>query len=140
MESELKPNLKDSIRELYSLLDQEVAAAGPVCEISGRCCRFQEYGHRLYLSTPEAEILLEEGMPNDDPIDLNRCSFQEGNICTAREKRPLGCRVYFCDETYQEKCVELCEKYIEKMKRLHEEFDEPWVYQSLHTWFEEHMK
>ena len=46
------------VLELYQEVDQAVAAAGPVCIASGRCCRFKEYGHILFLSNLEAEVLL----------------------------------------------------------------------------------
>ena len=33
---------------------QAVAGLAPLCELSGRCCRFREYGHTLFLSAAEA--------------------------------------------------------------------------------------
>ena len=48
------------VLELYRDVDREVAAAGPVCVASGRCCRFKEYGHTLFLSNLEAEVLLHD--------------------------------------------------------------------------------
>jgi Fe-S-cluster containining protein len=42
-------------------------------------------------------------------------------MCTAREARPLGCRVYFCDENAQGWQAEVYEKYHGKLKALHEE-------------------
>src|SRR5262249_3331512 len=38
------------LRALYQALDAEVSRLGPVCRLSGRCCRFQEYGHTLFVS------------------------------------------------------------------------------------------
>src|SRR4051794_15527084 len=49
--------LKRRVLDLYADVDREVAAAGPVCIASGRCCRFKEYGHVLYLSSLEANVL-----------------------------------------------------------------------------------
>ncbi len=49
---------KGELRELYDAVDREVAAIGPVCELSGRCCRFLEYGHTLFISTAEVNYLL----------------------------------------------------------------------------------
>ena len=42
-------------------LDAEVARLGPVCQLSGRCCRFKEYGHTLFVSTAEVQFLLGSG-------------------------------------------------------------------------------
>ena len=46
------------VLDLYREVDREVAAAGPVCIASGRCCRFKEWGHVLYVSNLEADLLL----------------------------------------------------------------------------------
>jgi Fe-S-cluster containining protein len=89
------------VLELYAEVDREVAAAGPVCVASGRCCRFKEYGHTLFLSHLEADVLLAAAPPYDTPVSADYCPFQKENLCTAREPRPLGCRVYYCDRTIE---------------------------------------
>src|SRR5687768_16095240 len=61
--------LRESILALYRQVDAEVAAAGPVCQASGRCCRFREYGHTLFLSKMEAEVLLADAPPITTPVD-----------------------------------------------------------------------
>ena len=38
-----------------------MAQLGPVCQLSGRCCRFKEYGHTLFVSTAEVRLLLASG-------------------------------------------------------------------------------
>lgn len=129
--------LHNEVRRIYGRLDADVKNAGPVCEISGRCCRFGEYGHRLYLSRPEAEILFHEGLPDDAEISEETCPFQSGNVCTAREKRPLGCRVYFCEPTYQDRCIELSEQYIGELKQLHQAHERDWEYAPLHVFARE---
>ena len=56
--------LREGLLAIYDDLAAEIALAAPVCELSGRCCRFKEYGHTLFISRPEAELLLEaEGLP-----------------------------------------------------------------------------
>src|SRR3954447_22862868 len=94
--------LRRAVLQLYAEVDRDVRAAGPVCEASGRCCRFKEYGHVLYLSGLEAEVLLAAAPPFEPPVSADFCPFQKENLCTAREPRPLGCRVYYCDPSYQE--------------------------------------
>src|SRR5437764_12628981 len=94
--------LRRQVLELYQDVDRQVAAAGPGVVASGRCCRFKEYGHTLFLSNLEAEVLLHGAPPYDRPVTSDFCPFQRGNLCTAREPRPLGCRVYYCDPNYQE--------------------------------------
>ncbi|MFN0051717.1 MAG: hypothetical protein ACKV0T_05975 [Planctomycetales bacterium] len=122
---------------LYQAVDGEIAAAAPVCQVSGRCCRFREYGHTLFLSRPEAELLLEPGLPANAVIDEGSCPFQVQGLCTARERRPLGCRVYFCDPGYRETGEEITERYIRRLKQLHDETGTPWDYRPLHHFLRE---
>ena len=53
------------LRALYEQLDSEVARLGPICELSGRCCRFQEIGHTLFVSSLEVQFLLDHA-PDPD--------------------------------------------------------------------------
>jgi Fe-S-cluster containining protein len=128
--------MSDAVRrrvlEIYREADAAVADAGPVCVASGRCCRFKEYGHVLYLSGLEAEVLLAAAPAYDKPVSPDFCPFQKKNLCTAREPRPLGCRVYFCDPQYQEKCNQITETCLRKLKALAEECRIDWQYGPLH--------
>jgi hypothetical protein len=129
--------LRRAVLELYREVDREVAAAGPVCVASGRCCRFKEYGHTLFLSNLEAEVLL-AGAPPYDPaaVSADFCPFQQGNLCTAREPRPVGCRVYYCDPNYQATASVISEKYLARLKRLAEEHGTAWLYAPLHRFLQ----
>jgi hypothetical protein len=126
------------VLQLYADVDRDVAAAGPVCIASGRCCRFKEYGHVLFLSNLEADVLL-AGAPPYDPetVTPDFCPFQKGNLCTAREPRPLACRVYYCDPNYQQTASELTEKYLRRLKQLADEHGVPWCYAPLHSFLVE---
>ena len=120
------------VLELYAEVDRDVAAAGPVCIASGRCCRFKEYGHTLFLSNLEAEVLLAGAPPYEQPVTSDFCPFQKENLCTAREPRPLGCRVYYCDPNYQETGTQISEKYVRRLKDLAVAEGVPWHYAPLH--------
>ena len=128
----MSDELRRRVLELYAEVDAAVAAAGPVCVASGRCCRFKEYGHVLYLSNLEAEVLLTAAPPYERPVSPDFCPFQKGNLCTAREPRPLGCRVYYCDPNYQETAAEITETYLRKLKEIAATNDVPWLYAPLH--------
>src|SRR5438128_725878 len=69
------------VRAIYAEADAAVAAAGPKCDASGRCCHFTEWGHVLYLSTFEAEILLDAAPPYAKPVSPDGCPFQVDNLC-----------------------------------------------------------
>jgi len=130
-------SLRLKVLEIYAEADREVAEAGPICVASGRCCRFKEWGHTLFLSNLEAKVLLDAAPPYAGPVTPDFCPFQKGNLCTAREPRPLGCRVYFCDPAYQERSHAISEKYVRRLKMLAEENGLPWRYAPLHVFLNE---
>ena len=127
-------SLRGALRTLYAALDAEIARLSPVCRLSGRCCRFQEYGHTLFLSAAEASVLVADAPPPARPLDDGAfCPWQdERGQCTARDARPLGCRVYFCDPAYEPHASALSEVFIGRLKQLTNELDLPWNYAPLH--------
>jgi hypothetical protein len=125
------------VLELYREADAAVAAAGPVCVASGRCCRFKEYGHTLFISSLEADVLLASAPPYEKPVSADFCPFQKDNLCTAREPRPLGCRVYYCDPAYQDAGSRISEEYLRRLKRLADEHGVEWRYAPLHDFLNE---
>jgi len=130
-------SVRDEIMKLYAEVDAAVADAGPKCESSGRCCRFTEWGHVLYLSHLEAEVLLDSAPAYDQPVSPDGCPFQKEKLCTAREPRPLGCRIYFCDPAYQETGNRIMEQALQKLKRLADESGAGWRYAPLHVFLNE---
>lgn len=126
--------IRPLVLKLYEEVDRDVRNAGPVCLASGRCCRFKEYGHTLFLSNLEAEVLLAMAPPYDpSTVTTDFCPFQKDNLCTAREARPLGCRIYYCDPDYQERAALLSEQYLRSLKQLAEEHGTGWHYAPLHV-------
>ena len=133
----MTPELRAQVLAIYAEADAAVAAAGPRCDASGRCCRFKEYGHTLFISNLEAEVLLESAPPYERPVSGDFCPFQVDGLCTAREPRPLGCRVYFCDPSYQETGKAISETYLRRLKELAEEHGTGWRYFPLHHFLNE---
>ena len=129
----MSPDVRSRVLEVYAEVDAAVATAKPRCDASGRCCRFTEYGHTLFLSQFEADILLETAPPYEKPVSRDFCPFQVQGLCTARESRPLGCRIYFCDPAFQEQQHTITEVAVSKLKALADEFDAGWNYAPLHT-------
>jgi len=128
----MSDQIREKVLELYCEVDQAVAAAGPICVASGRCCRFKEYGHVLFLSNLEADVLLAGAPPYEQPVSADFCPFQKENLCTTREPRPLGCRVYYCDPNYQETGNQITETFLGRLKQLAEEHGVEWRYAPLH--------
>jgi hypothetical protein len=125
---------RGELRALYDQLDAEVARLGPVCQLSGRCCRFREYGHTLFVSAIEVEFLLDRAPDPQGPLDRgDTCPWQDSlGRCAAREARPLGCRVYYCDPAYLPAAWELSERFISRLKSLTDRHGLPWNYAPLH--------
>ncbi len=142
----------------YAELDEDIAARQPVCNASGRCCHFDALGHRLYVSTLELAYFLSHtglhtaagALPPASqasapllkfPLPLFKedggfhdgCPWQIDRLCTAREARPLGCRIYFCDTTAESWQRDRYEYYHKKITGLHREFEVPYYYMEWRT-------
>lgn len=125
---------REALQAIYGALEAEIARRAPVCQLSGRCCRFAEYDHTLFLSTAELGVLLADAPAPTRPLDDGEtCPWQDARgHCTARSARPLGCRVYFCDPSYEGQAGELTESFLARVKQLADAFGLPWNYAPLH--------
>ena len=132
--AELTRRIRPELLSLYRELDGAVAAYGPVCELSGRCCRFREYGHELFLTMPEALVLIADAPPPAGELDGgDSCPWQDpSGRCTARGARPLGCRVFFCDPSFDIHASDLTERFLARLGQLVKQYDWPWDYARLH--------
>jgi len=130
----LADEAREPLAALYRDLDQAVAEQGPVCELSGRCCRFEEYGHTLFVSEAEAAILIADAPAPVRPLDSGAtCPWQDAKgRCVARGARPLGCRVYFCDPQYEGHAPAISERFLGRLKALCDARGWPWNYAPLH--------
>jgi hypothetical protein len=127
-------SIRDPLQAIYGDLHRDLARHAPVCELSGRCCRFQEYGHTLFISEPEARLLIADAPVPARPLDDGQsCPWQDSSKrCTARDARPLGCRIFFCDPAFEEIAPQLSETYLGKLKELANLRGWPWNYAPLH--------
>src|SRR5262249_54850865 len=124
-----RPEVESAIRALYADVQAAIDARRPVCAISGRCCRFEEYGHRLYVTTLElAAFVRQHIQPQDLPWDGTGCPFQRAKLCTVHSIRPFGCRMFFCDATSTEWQNDAYERFHARIKQLHAELDVPYFY------------
>jgi hypothetical protein len=126
--------IRDKLTALYRELDDAVAMMGPVCQLSGRCCRFKDYGHTLFLSAPEAQLLVADAPQPPGQLDNGEsCPWQDARgRCTARDARPLGCRVFCCDPSFESLAPELSETFLARLKQLASRHDRLWNYAPLH--------
>jgi len=147
-----QPAIDAALRDLYRRLDDAIAARSPTCWQSGKCCHFDAYGHRLYVTGLEIAWFLEQGPGAEQgtgvrdqgsgerqqgsdtasvalplfpgPRSLNptlpACPYQHDNRCTTHAIRPLGCRVFFCQEGTQDWQQQLYEQYLDELRDLHD--------------------
>jgi Fe-S-cluster containining protein len=126
-----RPEIRQLVRDLYARLQERIDQRKPICVASGRCCRFEEYGHRLYVTTIELAAFVGElqaiAAPTTTP-QPGGCPFQIGKLCGVHAIRPFGCRVFFCDPTAEVWQTEQYEQFHTELKRLHEELAVPYFY------------
>jgi Fe-S-cluster containining protein len=125
-----RPEVAAAIQALYADVQSAVDARRPACAISGRCCRFEEYGHRLYVTTIELAGFvrqLDAGISTED-WDGTGCPFQRSRLCTVHAIRPFGCRMYFCDATSTEWQNDAYERFHARIQQLHAELNVPYFY------------
>jgi hypothetical protein len=123
----------EAIGAIYVEVNKEVDARRPLCVMSGRCCRFEEYGHRLFVTTMELAAFLRaasarERLATTSGWDGQGCPYQINRLCSVHASRPFGCRVFFCDPTAAQWQQDLYERYHAQLKRLHESLSVPYSY------------
>jgi Fe-S-cluster containining protein len=127
-----QPRVREEVRQLYADLQIRIDQRRPLCVMSGRCCRFDEYGHRLYTTTMELAAFTAElaDLPAISPqaVPVGLCAFQSGKICRVHPIRPLGCRVFFCDPSSTEWQERVYEEFHGRLKQLHEQMSIPYAY------------
>lgn len=128
----LPPALRDELEEAYRELDAEVRSLGVACWARGDCCDFERSDHRLYASTVEIAYVIEKrgnAIEAEGGRSSKLCPFWKEGKCTERERRPLGCRTYFCDRRYREPLEALYEKYHRRLQKLAERYALDWRYE-----------
>jgi Fe-S-cluster containining protein len=121
----------EELRALYGEFDRETDRIAPVCRASGRCCDFEAWGHTLFASRLEVDLLLAESRLEAFDPATKLCPFWKDRRCEARTPRPLGCRAYFCDESKTTAMQDLHEAFLRRLKDLHERHAIPWSYAPL---------
>jgi Fe-S-cluster containining protein len=114
-----------AVGALYDAQTNAVAERKPVCIASGRCCKFEEFGHRLYVTTAElaffCDALARLSTISRAAWDGRGCPFQIGKLCGVHGIKPLGCRMFFCDATATEWQNQQYEHFHAALRALHEQ-------------------
>ena len=119
----------DEIEAIYVDFARELASVRPRCDASGACCRFEAYGHRLFITTIEMAAFARTLDVAADPAwDGTGCPYQVAGRCSAHDARPFSCRVYFCDDAtndWQQQQYELMHR---RLRDLHDLHGVPYLY------------
>jgi Fe-S-cluster containining protein len=132
-----RPEVCRAVVRIHAQLQEEIDRRRPICVLSGRCCQFEEYEHRLYVTTMELAAFvhdLRHGDAGAVKLDSARawdgsgCPFQVGKLCGAHAIRPFGCRVFFCDATAMDWQEQQYAHFHALLRQLHETLQVPYYY------------
>ena len=97
-----REDLAARMQVFYADLDDSVASRRAVCRNRGLCCSFGRYGHKLYVTNAELAYFVRGHIGRWRPAIVgDTCPYHVDGVCTAREHRPLGCRIFYCDPDAQ---------------------------------------
>jgi hypothetical protein len=132
-DSRTDPAIVREVAGIYEGLDHELllAATHAACLQCGRCCDFEAYGHRLFLTTPEW-IYFRHGLGNRpiQPMPTGRCPYNQEGLCTVHAIRFSGCRIFGC-RLEQQVQSDLTESTLHRLKALCVQYDLPYRYVDL---------
>jgi Fe-S-cluster containining protein len=136
VESGTKNRLIEKVAEIYDWLDEQIRdsrkQAGR-CNACGKCCDFDKYDHRLFVTSPELIYLIDNlGYENIKPMKKGCCPYQTAGRCSIYKYRFAGCRIFCCsgDADFQSR---LSESTLEMFKQVCIDFDIPYRYADLPT-------
>lgn len=126
MEAARNPRLQELMRDAYTELDREISMQPGHCWIKSACCQFGVYEHRLYVTAIEVCYYLSLQTPG--PITGDSCPHLVDGLCAARDARPVGCRIFYCDPKAQHWQGPMTESYLARLKEMHEQFGLDYFY------------
>ena len=135
-ESSADARLLTKVAEIYNWLDTQICQnpdlAG-VCNACGRCCDFDVFDHRLFVTTPELLYLAANlGAEKVRPMPAAQCPYNTSGKCSIYEYRFAGCRIFCCKGTPDFQNA-LSESALRKFKNLCEQFQISYHYIDLPT-------
>jgi Fe-S-cluster containining protein len=122
-----------AVEEVYRHIDAEVSRHTYGCSACGKCCDFDVYDHRLFVTSPEMVYLLAKlGRANILPMAGGLCPYNLRGECTVHPYRFAGCRIFFCKGD-AEKQAQLSERISSRFKAICQEYGLDYYYTDLKT-------
>ena len=119
-----------AIEELYSWIDSRITSPNP-CTVCGKCCDFESFGHKLFVTTPEMVYFAEKISPLKD-MATEICPYNTDGKCTVYEYRFVSCRIFNCKSDHEAQNT-LTEDALKELKDLCSSFHIPYRYIELKT-------
>jgi len=117
----LSPEAAQALADVYARVDREIRSMGATCWLRGRCCDFETAEHVLFASSAEIAFVRAAHAERFAPHGV-LCPFWKDGLCAERERRPLGCRTYFCDPAYSDRVASIHERYHREICALADRF------------------
>jgi Fe-S-cluster containining protein len=100
------PAIVAGVEEVYRHIDWVQSAASPPhssrltadsCSACGKCCDFDAYDHRLFVTSPELVYLAAKlGHGNIKSMEGGLCPYNSQGKCIIHQHRFAGCRIFLC--------------------------------------------
>ena len=119
------------VAEIYDRLALQICKSADLagqCDACGKCCDFDNFDHRLFVTTPELIYLAANlGDGNLKPMTTSRCPYNVAGRCTIYKYRFAGCRIFCCkgDADFQSS---LSEATLKEFKSICRKFQVPYRY------------
>jgi Fe-S-cluster containining protein len=120
---------------IYQWLEGELAKLSQSCDACGKCCDFESFGHRLYVTTPELMYFRYYLGPEIKEMATGVCPYRIDGKCTVYPYRFAGCRIFTCKGD-TEKENQICEEAVRRFKALCNEYGLDYHYVYLQTGLE----
>jgi len=126
--------LLEEVAAVYDWLDavirRESAMAGR-CRACGQCCALEQFGHRLFVTTPELVYLASKlGVSKLKAMTAGLCPYNVLGKCSVYDYRFSGCRIFCCrgEAEFQSRLSDMA---LKKLKSICAEFELPYSYRDL---------
>ncbi len=131
------------IQNIYNQLDRHLEAANPHCDSCGKCCRFDDYDHKLFATTLEMlyffhglQTLQENGIFKNIRANPHACPFLFKAGCQIRDWRTAGSRYCFCQSLNRVFQSDLSESILKQLRSAHYQIGAIYLYADLRTWLD----
>jgi len=119
-----------AIADLFAQVDASMSSLSHACRQCGECCRFAEYGHRLFVTPMELSYLVAHvGVVREcDPTSPAVCPYLRHDACGIHCHRLLGCRIFLCQGRAEDPGRPSGERWHGILRGLHETHCVPYCY------------